>query len=268
MNMTNQDKVTQVRQKAIERHDVDSSIFQGSYEDFKQGKYTNEFIYGRYQIFDEIDRVLTALPKGSRILDLGCGTGHFSNYMRQRGYEVVGLDPSTKMLDFAKKNFPEIEFVEGISSALPFNDNSFDLIISIEVLRYLHPKDVVDSYSEVYRTLKPGGTFFVTHVNRFATDGYYFFYHFQYFLSKLKGKQYHNCYFTTGGKEEALLKKYGFKDIKTIGRMFGSIRIGYKLGNSIGRLWARTVNKLNSKESFTSNPGKAFAGHLIVTCKK
>jgi ubiquinone/menaquinone biosynthesis C-methylase UbiE len=266
--MANQDKVTEVRKKAIERHDVDSSIFQGSYEDFKLGKYTNEFIYGRYQIFDEIDKVLTALPKGSRILDLGCGTGHFSNYMRQRGYEVVGLDPSTKMLDFARKNFPDITFVEGISSALPFEENTFDLIISIEVLRYLHPKDVEDSYTEVYRTLKKDGIFFVTHVNRFATDGYFFFYHMQYYLNKLKGKQYHNCYFTTPGKEESLMKRAGFRDINTIGRMFGSIRIGYKLGKSIGRAWAKVVNKINSKEHFTSNPGKAVAGHLIITAKK
>ena len=64
------------------------------------------------------------------------------------------------MLKFAKKSFPNITFVDGISAELPFADNSFDyVVVSIEVLRYLNKKDVIQTYKEIYRVLKPKGFF-------------------------------------------------------------------------------------------------------------
>ena len=78
---------------------------------------------------------------------------------------VFGLDPHLESLD---KSLEGLEFFESISNKktsflsgsaykLPFNDNTFDLVICSEVLEHLHEyKEAVD---EVYRVLKPGGKF-------------------------------------------------------------------------------------------------------------
>jgi ubiquinone/menaquinone biosynthesis C-methylase UbiE len=258
----------EVLQRAVDRHDIDSSIFQGRYVNFQQGKYTDEFIYGRYQMFEEIDRILNSLPEDARVLDLGCGTGHFSSYIKSRGYSVTGLDPSTKMLGYARENFPDITFVEGYSNALPFEDNYFDLIISIEVLRYLDADIVFKSYQEIMRTLKPGGKTFITHVNGLATEGYYFFYHAKRILNKLRGKEYHNAYFTSVSKEEATLKEIGFKNISCIGRMFATIRTGYKFGKTVGKKYAQLMEIINNKQRFDKGFYRNLAGHLIVIAEK
>jgi ubiquinone/menaquinone biosynthesis C-methylase UbiE len=230
-----QHSTDQVLRRAVERHDIDSSIFQGRYVNFQQGKYTDEFIYGRYQLFEEIDRVLERLPSGSRVLDLGCGTGHFADYIRRSGHKVVGLDPSTKMLAFARANFPEIEFIEGYSNDLPFEADYFDCIVSIEVLRYLNDVEVRKTYSEIKRTLRPGGITVVTHVNTLSTEGYLVFYRLKRLLSQMAGRPIHNTYFTSASREERLLSELGFENIESIGRMSATVRVGYKLGKTVGR---------------------------------
>src|ERR1700689_1236189 len=230
-----------VLKQAVKRHDIDAGIFQGKYVNLQQGKYTDSFIYGRYQIFEEIDRLLARLPKGARVLDLGCGTGHFSDYIRRRGHEVVGIDPSSKMLSFARTNFPEIEFIDGYSNDLPFADGRFDCIVSIEVLRYLNAAEVVRSYKEMRRTLRPGGIILATHVNTLASEGYFLYYHLQRLAALALGNEIHNTYFTSAAHEERCLRELGFDEVECVGRMSAPIRIGYKFGNAAGRTWARAV---------------------------
>ena len=80
--------VIEDRAKAIKRHDIDSGIFQGRYVNYQLGKYTDPFIYGRYMLFEEVMEDLAKLPAGARVLDLGCGTGHLSEMIKKKGFEV------------------------------------------------------------------------------------------------------------------------------------------------------------------------------------
>ena len=141
-------KVLEDRNLAKTRHDLDSGIFQGRYVNFKLGRLTDEFVYMEDIKFLKKLKDLEKLKPNSKVLDLGCGTD-LSQYIKELGFEVIGLDPSLKMLEFAKNNFRDISFVEGISAQLPFEDNSFDYVVSIEVLRYLNKKDVEKSYKEI-----------------------------------------------------------------------------------------------------------------------
>ena len=86
------------REMARKRHDEDSGIFQGRYVKFELGRFTDPFIYGRYQIFEEVKKDLDRLNSCSKVLDLGCGTGHLCKFIKDRGHEVKGLDPSKEML--------------------------------------------------------------------------------------------------------------------------------------------------------------------------
>ena len=256
-----------VRKIAIERHEIDASFFQSEYETSKD-KYADEFIYGRYQINEELDTIMKKLKPGAKVLDIGCGTGHLANFFHKKGFDVTGIEPSVNMLNYARKNFPEINFIEGISSELPFEENSFDLVFSIEVMRYLHPDDVMKTYKEVHRILKNEGYFFATHVNTFASDFYYIFYHLKGLIKKAGNKMYQNCYFTSAVKETKVLKSAGFTDAYAIGRMFGSIRIGYKFGKKVGKAWARLLEKISVKQRFTSGPLLNIAGHLFMIARK
>lgn len=252
---------------AIKRHDLDATWFQKQYQEDRKEIF-NPFSYGRQQVLDELSEVLKQLPKGANILDVGCGTGHLAHWMQQQGFTVTGVEPSEEMLKYAKSNFPQIEFIKSLSSNIPLGANSFDLIISFEVLRYLNREENVKTYNEYYRLLKPGGKMFVTHVNRYASDFYYVFYNFRKLLTRMKGKVYHNCYFTTGATEEKLLKEAGFSKAVSLGIMNASLRIAYKLGKGYTRFHRWVLSKFSPREKFTGNPSKSMAGHLILIATK
>ena len=102
-----------------------------------------------------IENHLTPAPS-KELLELGCGTGHWTSYFSQLGYRVTAIDESQVMLDVARqKKISNAEFVLGDASTLPFEDESVPLIASITMLEFVNTqKKVVD---EMYRVLQPGG---------------------------------------------------------------------------------------------------------------
>ncbi|SET52078.1 malonyl-ACP O-methyltransferase BioC [Thalassotalea agarivorans] len=90
------------------------------------------------------------------VLDLGCGTGFFTDILASQYEQVIGLDISTKMLNFAKqKRNKAITWVEADAFKLPFADNSLDFIYTNLVIQWCEP--LQDSLNEMMRVLKPGG---------------------------------------------------------------------------------------------------------------
>lgn len=76
-----------------------------------------------------LDRFLTELPRGSHILDVGCGPGNFSRYMCDQGFAVTGVDISNEMLRAAKTLVPNAQFHVADMTQLSFTPNSFDGIL-------------------------------------------------------------------------------------------------------------------------------------------
>jgi ubiquinone/menaquinone biosynthesis C-methylase UbiE len=77
-------------------------------------------------------------PKeGQSLLDVGCGTGYFSQRFQQLGLQVTGLDPDSAMIEFAKKKESQIKYIEGDALALPFADNSYDYCSAITSLCFV-----------------------------------------------------------------------------------------------------------------------------------
>lgn len=100
------------------------------------------------------------------VIDLGCGTGFFTDILAGRYAQVIGVDISTKMLNFAKENRNnDISWIEADAYTLPFADNSIDLIYSNLMIQWCDPITTV--LDEVLRVLKPGGLFIFTTL----TDG-------------------------------------------------------------------------------------------------
>lgn len=80
---------------------------------------------------------LFILKPGQSLLDVGCGTGYFSQHFQQYGLQVTGLDPDLAMIEFAKTKQSQVKYIEGDALALPFADNSFDYCSAITSLCFI-----------------------------------------------------------------------------------------------------------------------------------
>ncbi|MDQ3907682.1 MAG: class I SAM-dependent methyltransferase [Acidobacteriota bacterium] len=73
-----------------------------------------------------VDKVLEGVPRGSRVLDLGCGTGEpVASYLVRRGFRVVGVDQSEKMLEIARRVVPEAELIRADMVDVELNGKFF-----------------------------------------------------------------------------------------------------------------------------------------------
>lgn len=101
------------------------------------------------------------LLESSVVMDLGCGTGFFSNALQERFNNslIIGVDLSVDMLSAAQQKLPGL-FVAGDAETLPFANNSIDLIFSNFALQWCF--DLPLLFNELRRVLKPGGELIFT----------------------------------------------------------------------------------------------------------
>jgi ubiquinone/menaquinone biosynthesis C-methylase UbiE len=108
---------------------------------------------------------LGALPDvaGLRCLDLGCGEGHNTRLLRDRGAVLTALDVSERFIRAARDASPEMPHVLGDATALPFHDATFDAVTAF--MSVMDTADPETTISEAARVLRPGGwfQFSVTH---------------------------------------------------------------------------------------------------------
>jgi ubiquinone/menaquinone biosynthesis C-methylase UbiE len=101
-----------------------------------------------------------------RILDVGSGTGTMTLLIKQAypSANVVGLDGDPQILEIARSKARQLEieirFDEGMSFALPYPDDSFDIVMSSMMLHHLNRDDKQRTAQEMFRILRPGGGLF------------------------------------------------------------------------------------------------------------
>lgn len=94
---------------------------------------------------------------GLKVLDLGCGDGHDLWVLSQRGAKIYGIDASREMVELSQSKNPRAQIELATFDELPFDDESFDLVVSKWALQTA--PDILPAYQEAYRVLKPGGQF-------------------------------------------------------------------------------------------------------------
>jgi ubiquinone/menaquinone biosynthesis C-methylase UbiE len=105
--------------------------------------------------------VLEHCPVG-RGLDVGCGTGALASRLAEAGYEMVGVDPSEGMLEVLRKRAPAIRAMKASGTDLPFDDDSFDLVLSVATMHHIaDPNDVKLALAEMVRVAKRSGRLLV-----------------------------------------------------------------------------------------------------------
>lgn len=103
-------------------------------------------------ITDEIDK----FKKNSSVLDIGCGGGRYSKYLKSKGFKTTAMDKYPNMA-VSLKNY-NIDFFEGTIDNIPFNKCSFDNLICIGVLHNaVSIKEYDTAIKEMNRVLKEGG---------------------------------------------------------------------------------------------------------------
>ena len=105
---------------------------------------------------------LSGASPGKTILDIGTGTGNLARLLLSRGAEVVGLDPSRKMLEIAAdklagKQGLELKHVGEPFLSIPYQDSMFDAVVSTYSFHHVHPDKKRKCICEMLRVLKPGG---------------------------------------------------------------------------------------------------------------
>ena len=120
------------------------------YDAYYQNKYKRVDVLEKRllkELLDQFDGI-------ERLLEVGCGTGHFTRWMDSLGLECYGLDTSNLMLREAKKLWIESRLLQGESSRLPFKSRSFDVVIYLTSLEYMPDVDAV--FAEAGRIARKG----------------------------------------------------------------------------------------------------------------
>ncbi len=115
-----------------------------------------------------VSRYLRQNAQGRKLLEVGCGTGHWSQFFSDYGFEVTGVDVSERMIKIAQsKNIASASFRIADAHSLSFKDNSFDVTAAITTLEFAGNAELV--LQEMVRcTRKPSGQLLVGVLNVLA----------------------------------------------------------------------------------------------------
>jgi len=119
----------------------------------------------RHALDQMLEDASARIPKGGRVLDAGCGTGHRIPEIRSafQPDSITGVDTSTAMLDRARENTSSAFFTNGDLLNLPFESETFDAVVATWVMETLpDPKRAIE---ECLRVLKTGGILAYSYVN-------------------------------------------------------------------------------------------------------
>ena len=115
---------------------------------------------------EDVRRLLRPGRAGERLLDVGCGTGHWNSFFAGMGYQVTGIDIAPEMIEVARTAVPECSFQVGDACELPFDDASFDVATSMATLEFI--PDPATAVREMVRCVKAGGSLLIGTLNRLA----------------------------------------------------------------------------------------------------
>ena len=111
---------------------------------------------GRIRWRRRVQMLTSDLGPVSRVLELGCGTAHFTRELASTGARITAIDISPELLEAARTNCPanNVNFEVQNAYALPYCDGSFDAVIGSSVLHHL---EIDEALYQIYRVLKPTG---------------------------------------------------------------------------------------------------------------
>lgn len=111
------------------------------------------------------------VPRGARrLLDVGCSSGYYTEQFGDRAEQLYGADPDEEALAEGAEEQPEIGFVCCDGARLAFRDQSFEVVLLMDVVEHVAQADRDRMVDEAHRVLEPGGLLILTtvHAGAFA----------------------------------------------------------------------------------------------------
>lgn len=209
------------------------------------------------------DTALRVVRPGARLLDVGCGRGAVATLLSDRFDEVHGVDTDEQALAVAAERGVAVAQVDLDREPLPFEDGSFDAVVSLDVIE--HVLDPAVFVRELARVLRPGGNVYLATPNvRFAgylralvLEG-----RFPLTSSDPRGWQGGHIHFFTNDDLETLLRESGFHEVVQHGSASASSRTTLRYRVLARLLGARREREFLMAGSFaqaTRSPGEVPA---------
>jgi len=131
-------------------------ILEKTNEDYN--KIADDFSRTRSFLWDGLKPLSEHTKPGDKVLDLGCGNGRLLQIFEGKNIDYFGIDNSEKLIEVAKKKYPDYNFQIADAFNLPFPENFFDKIYSIAVLHHIPSNEFRTQFlTEANRVLRSGG---------------------------------------------------------------------------------------------------------------
>ncbi|MFK7953160.1 MAG: class I SAM-dependent methyltransferase [Ekhidna sp.] len=181
------------------------------------------------------------------LLELGCGEGRGVELLAPLANSYTGIDKIKGVVDSLSEQYPDYTFSDGVFPPFPFEDNSFDTIITFQVIE--HVKDDANFIKEIYRVLKPGGVALMSTPNIKMTLSRNPWHEREYTADQLEKlcKKYFEKVEMKGiaGNEKVL--EYHERNRKSVNKImrFDIFNLQYRLPATLLRLPYDLLNRLN-----------------------
>ena len=125
---------------------------------FEKNQWVYQWVYEA-----ELRAVKTMIPAGGYGMEIGVGTGRFSEPLGIK----IGVEPSKRMREIAQKR--EIQVLDGVAEELPFDDSLFDFVLIVTTICFVD--DINKALLEAHRVLSDGGFLIVGFIDRNSIMG-------------------------------------------------------------------------------------------------
>ena len=179
------------------------------------------------------------IKPGSKILDLGCGTGKYTHLFNQFGMDCLGVDMSREGIQKAKIRSPNSKFIVGDVTNMSFNDNSFDVLFcsGLSLFNETDLRALTPFTRSILKYLKNGGLFVFIKTSRLtdklSKNHTRLDYSIESFMSFFKKINELTTVAVTGTYPQIfiLLRNYGFSKIPTVFSVLNTklTRVGLKI---------------------------------------
>ena len=155
---------------------MSNNTLQEIYDGFADAYEENRGLFDMTDVFEAFYSRLTV--ETGRVLDMGCGAGEpFSRLFVDRGFTVVGVDFSRRMLELASRYVPQMETIYADMREVKFEPNQFEAIVAIFSLFHVPRHDHRKLFTRFYQWLQPEGKLLFTYATKEYTgkdefDGY------------------------------------------------------------------------------------------------
>jgi len=144
-----------------------------------------------------LSEVIQEVPRG-KMLEIGSGTGHWTEFFLEKGFNVTASDVAEAMLTHARRKLGDrVKFRKADVMNLPFECESLDVIAAITALEFCG--DQLQAFAQIYKVLKPGGWLIVGCLNADSPMG----------KAKADDPVYSHGYFMSKTELETYLEGFG-----------------------------------------------------------